>query len=182
LLTNTIAGVAPIRPKEKPSDVLPKKLLVLVGVAGLVAGLAVAAMAGARTGRTSTLFVTGGSPPEYISASGTTSTTFPDRLDTGDRIFSNDRLSDGRHQVGYDNEICTVTFDANDLCQTVGYISGKGEFEATWLWIARNMSKYGPHHFSGVIDGGTGAFANAHGQFQATVLANGTLRLSAALG
>src|SRR5262249_57267031 len=102
-----------------------------------------------------------GSAPEYISASGTTSTTFPGRLDTGDRIFSNDRLSDGRHQIGYDNEICTVTFDANDLCQVVGYITGKGEFEATWLWIGRNTAAYRPRPFSGVIDGRHGPFAHA---------------------
>ena len=160
----------------------PKKLLALAAVAGIVAGFAVVATAGTGRGSTTTLFLAGGSAPEYISVSGTTSTTFPDRLNTGDRIFSNDRLSDGRHQVGYSNEICTVTFNANDLCQVVGHITGKGEFEATWLWIRRNTSAYGPRHFSGVIDGGTGAFAGAHGQFEATVLANGSLRISASLG
>jgi hypothetical protein len=141
----------------------------------------VPAIAGTGSGPTLTLVLVGGSAPEYISSSGATSTTFPDRLNTGDRIFSNDRLSDGHHQVGYSNEICTVTFNANDLCQVVGYITGKGEFEATWLWIGRNTSTYGPHHFSGVFDGGTGAFAHAHGQFEATVLANGSLRFFASL-
>jgi hypothetical protein len=159
---------------------LRKKLFVLVAAAGIVAGLA-AATAAARSGPTFTLYLAGGSAPEYISASGMSSTRFPDRLKTGDRIFSNDRLSDGHHQVGYSNEICTVTFNANDLCQTVGYVTGKGEFEATWLWIGRNTSTYGPRHFNGVIDGGTGACANAHGQFEATVLANGSLRFSASL-
>ena len=161
---------------------LPNKLLVLMATVGIAAGFAAAAAAGTRGGPTLTLFLAGGSAPEYVSASGASSTTFPDRLKTGDRIFSNDRLSDGRRQVGYSNEICTVTFNANDLCQTVGHVNGKGEFEATWLWIGRNTSTYGPRHFSGVIDGGTGAFANAHGQFQATVLANGSLRFSASLG
>jgi hypothetical protein len=160
---------------------MKKRIAIVLGVALAAVALSVAAAA-ARSGPTMTLFLSGGSPPEYISASGTSSTTFPDQLNTGDRIFSNDRLSDGHHRVGYSNEICTVTFDANDLCQTVGYITGKGEFEATWLWIGRNTSNYGSHHFSGVIDGGTGAFANAHGQFNATVLANGSLRFSAPLG
>jgi hypothetical protein len=160
---------------------LPKKLLVLAAAGAIVAIGAAAAVAGTRSAPTLTLVLGKGSAPEYISASGATSTTFPDRLSTGDRIFSNDRLSDGHHQLGYDNEICTVTFNANDLCQVVGYITGKGEFEATWLWIGRNTSATGPRHFSGVIDGGTGDFANAHGQFDATVLANGSLRFSAQL-
>jgi hypothetical protein len=161
---------------------LPNKLLVLAAAVGIVTVVSAAAVAGTRSAPTLTLVLGKGSAPEFVSASGTTSTTFPDRLNTGDRIFSNDRLSDGHHHVGYDNEICTVTFTANDLCQVVGYITGKGEFEATWLWIGRNTSLWGPRHFSGVIDGGTGAFANAHGQFDATVLANGSLRFSASLG
>jgi hypothetical protein len=160
---------------------LPNKTLVLAAAVGIVATLSAVAGAGNRSAPTLTLVLEQGPGPEYISASGTTSTTFPDRLHTGDRIFSNDRLSDGHQQVGYDNEICTVTFNANDLCQVVGYITGKGEFEATWLWIGRNTSFYGPRHFAGVIDGGTGAFANAHGQFDASVLPNGSLRFSASL-
>jgi len=160
---------------------LPNKLIVLAAAVGIVAIVSAAAVAGTRNAPRLTLVLGNGSAPEYISASGTTSTTFPDRLNTGDRIFSNDRLSDGHRQLGYSNEICTVTYNANDLCQVVGYITGKGQFEATWLWIGRNTSAYGPRHFSGVIDGGTGAFANAHGQFDATVLANGSLRFSAQL-
>jgi hypothetical protein len=160
---------------------LKNKLVVLAAAVGIVAIASAAAVAATRSTPRLTLVLGKGSAPEYISASGTTSTSFPDRLNTGDRIFSNDRLSDGHHQVGYDNEICTVTFNANDLCQVVGYLTGKGEFEATWLWIGRNTSADGPRRFSGVIDGGTGAFANAHGQFDATVLANGSLRFTASL-
>jgi hypothetical protein len=160
---------------------LPKTSLVLGALAGIVAIAATAALAGPRAAPSLAFVLEKGSAPVYISASGTTSTTFPGRLNTGDRILSNDRLSDGHHQIGYDNEICTVTFTANDLCQVVGFIAGKGEFEATWLWIGRNTAAYRPRPFSGVIDGGTGAFASARGQFDATVLANGSLRFSAAL-
>jgi hypothetical protein len=39
----------------------------------------------------------------------------------------------------------------------------------------------GPSHFAGVIDGGTGAFANAKGQFSASPLPNGTLKIAATL-
>ena len=60
-------------------------------------------------------------------------------------------------------------------------LSGKGQIQASWLWIGRNGSLYGPPSFSGVIVGGTGAYSSAHGQFVAEVLPNGQLQLTAAL-
>lgn len=39
-------------------------------------------------------------------------------------------------------------------------------------------SAAGPRRWSGVIDGGTGAFADLHGGYEARILANGTLRIS----
>jgi hypothetical protein len=117
---------------------------------------------------------------EYLTSSGS-SQPFPGTLLAGDRIPSRDALLQGTRQVGYDNEPCTVTFDNNDLCQTIVVLAGKGQLEATWLWIGRNTSQYGPRRFTGVIDGGTGAYGHAKGQFTATTLPNGELRLTATL-
>ena len=150
----------------------------------LAAGAAVAAMfvgtaqgAGAR----STLsFVVQNHGTEYVTAAGSTS-VFPGRLQTGDRIFTRDLLLDRGHSIGYDNELCTVTFDDNDLCQTIVVLPGKGQIQASWLWIDRNASTYGPAHFNGVIDGGTGTFADARGQFSASLLPTGTLTFAATL-
>jgi hypothetical protein len=116
----------------------------------------------------------------YVTASGVTS-VFPGHLRTGDRIFSRDRLLRAGERVGYGNEVCTVTFDNNDLCHEMLVLNGKGDLEVSWLWVGRNASAYGPAHFDGIIDGGTGAYAHASGEFEATVLPTGTVQVTATL-
>jgi hypothetical protein len=152
--------------------------LVLTAAAGaaLLASTALGAAA-----PTTISFVVQNNGTEYQTRSGSTR-AFPGRLETGDRILTRDRLLEGTRAVGYDNEICTVTFDDNDLCQVMLVVPGRGEIEGTWLWIGRNRSASGPSHFSGVIDGGTGGFAHARGQFTASVLANGAPTITATLG
>ena len=117
---------------------------------------------------------------EFVTQTGTTS-SFPGHLSPGDRALSRDALISGSTVVGYDNELCTATLDNNDYCEVTLVLSGKGQIQASWLWIGRNGSLYGPPSFSGVIVGGTGAYSSAHGQFDAEVLPNGQLQLSAAL-
>src|SRR6516162_6462450 len=117
----------------------------------------------------------------YLTKTGL-STSFPGTLQTGDQIFARDTLLHGSTKIGYDNETCTVTFDNNDLCRVLSVFTGKGEVESTWIWIDRNSSAYGPSQFSGIIDGGTGSFEHANGQFDATALPNGAVRITARLG
>jgi hypothetical protein len=112
---------------------------------------------------------------EYLTAAGSTS-VFPGRLQAGDRILARDSLLRGARSIGYDDELCTVTLDNHDLWQVILVLPGKGQIQASWLWIRW------PSTFTGVIDGGTGTFAHATGQFTATVLRNGQLRITAALG
>jgi hypothetical protein len=116
----------------------------------------------------------------FVTQSGTTS-TFPGHLSPGDRVISRDALLSGTTVVGYDNELCTATLEDNDFCEVTLVLPGKGQIQASWLWIDRNGSLYGPPYFSGAIDGGTGAYDSARGQFDAEVLPNGELQLSAAL-
>ena len=116
----------------------------------------------------------------FVTQSGTTS-TFPGYLSPGDRALSRDALLSGSTVVGYDNELCTAVLDSNDYCEATLVLAGKGQLQASWLWIGRNGSLNGPPSFAGVIVGGTGAYASAHGQFDANVLPNGQLQLSAAL-
>jgi hypothetical protein len=141
-----------------------------------VAAVAVVSAATAQGARTpSTLsFVVENNDTVYVTAAGSTS-VFPGRLQTGDRILSRDSLLQGARSIGYDNELCTVTFDNHDLCQVMLVLPGKGQIQASWLWT------HWPSNFTGVIDGGTGAFAPATGQFTATALRNGTLKITATL-
>ena len=117
---------------------------------------------------------------EFVTAAGS-STSFPGRLITGDRIFARDSLLRAGTQIGYDNEVCTVTFDGNDLCHVAAVIKGKGSIQITWLWVGRNLSQNGPARFAGVIEGGTGAYAKATGQFTASALPNGELQINASI-
>jgi hypothetical protein len=144
----------------------------------LAAGAATAALVTATAqgaGAPSTLrFVVQNRGTEYVTAAGSTR-VFSGPLHTGDRILTRDELLQGARSIGYDNELCTVTLDDHDLCQAIVVLTGKGQIQASWLWIRW------PRNFTGVIDGGTGAFAHAQGQFTATVLRNGALRITATL-
>jgi hypothetical protein len=144
----------------------------------LAAGAAVAALFTATAhgdGTASTLtFVVENHGTQYVTAAGSTS-VFPGRLQPGDRILTRDSLLQGARSIGYDNELCTVTLENHDLCQVMLVLPGKGQIQASWLWIRW------PSNFTGVIDGGTGAFAHAGGQFTATVLRNGALKITATL-
>jgi hypothetical protein len=150
-------------------------------VAALAAGALTAGSQASTPDSRSLTYTVRNARTAYLTKTGL-STGFPGTLQTGDEIFTRDTLLQGSTQVGYDNETCTVTFDNNDLCRVASVFAGQGETEATWLWINRNSSEYGPSHFSGVIDGGTGSFEHATGQFDATALPNGTLRITASLG
>jgi hypothetical protein len=157
---------------------LRKVYLALAGLA--LIGELVAASAAAADTPASFSFVVRNTGTEYITRAGTSS-SYPGRLVTGDQILSRDVLLQGGQPIGFDNEACTVTFDDNDLCRDMSVFAGRGDVEATWLWVDRNSSEYGPRLFAGVIDGGTGAFTGATGHFAATVLPNGELEITAHL-
>jgi hypothetical protein len=158
-----------------------KRLTCAALLAAAVGAGAFTAVTEASTHHTPSLaYIVRNNGTAYLTKTGL-GTSFPGKLQTGDQIFARDTLLEGATKVGYDNETCTVTFDNNDLCRVVSVFPGKGEMEASWLWINRNTSDYGPSHFSGIIDGGTGSFAHAHGQFNATALPNGTLEITALL-
>jgi hypothetical protein len=151
--------------------------LVLAAAAGV--GLSASSALGARAShQVSWLLENTGL--EFVTSSGSTQ-AFPGHLQTGDRILGRDAVIQGNRRVGYGNELCTVTYDANDLCQTIVVLPGKGQVAVSWLWIGRNSSLYGPLRFQGVIEGGTGAYARARGQFTAEALSTGNLRVTATL-
>jgi len=151
-------------------------------LAGAIAGgvLTTSSEASARSS-SSLSYVVHNAGIAYLTKTGLTR-SFPGRLQTGDEIFTRDLLFQGSTKVGYDNENCTVTFDNNDVCRVLAVFTGKGDVESTWIWIGRNSSQLGPSHFSGIIVGGTGAFERARGQFDASALPDGTLRITAHLG
>jgi hypothetical protein len=157
----------------------PKLLVLAIVVAATTALVAVVVTGGANAGAARTVsYLVRNNGIEYVTATGS-SNTFPGRLVTGDRIFARDSRLRAGVQIGYDNELCTVTFDGNDLCHVAPVFKGRGSIQITWLWVGRNLSQSGPPRFAGVIEGGTGAYANAAGQFTASMLSTGELEINA---
>lgn len=108
---------------------------------------------------------------QFLTAAGASS-VYPGRLQPGDRILSRDTFLHEGHLVGYDDEVCTVTVDDHFLCQIMAELRGRGQIHASWLLL------HWPDGFTGVIDGGTGHFANAAGTFTYTPEPNGPAKIT----
>jgi hypothetical protein len=139
----------------------------VLGVALAAVGLSVAASSALAKPGTLTV-VAKGTGTVFVTHRGLVTSKYPGALVTGDRIFSEGREFIAGKAAGFDNEECTVTFNGNDLCHDVAVLTGRGEIELTYLLVGRNHSTSGQKHFSGIIDGDTGEFQDAHGTFQAT--------------
>ena len=118
---------------------------------------------------------------QFFTSSGPI-TGFPTKpLVPGDRIIGQDRILQHGRAAGHDNEACTVSFDRDVLCQDIIILNGQGDLQASWTvqWPATGTR--GPASFDGVIDGGTGRFAAAHGTFHAATLPDGDLQITAVI-
>jgi hypothetical protein len=80
----------------------------------------------------------------------------------GDQAILRDDLLQGGNVVGYDNSICTITFNDNVLCTGVFAFTNKGDVSITTL-IRNELVGNGPSVFDVAITGGTFAYGNAHG-------------------
>ena len=109
-------------------------------------------------------------------------TGFPTRpLAPGDRIAGQDRLLQGGVPAGHDDEVCTVGFSRDVLCQAIAIIDGHGDLQASWSFRWPATGTQGPASFDGIIDGGTGRFRAAHGWFHARALPGGDLQVTATI-
>ena len=101
---------------------------------------------------------------EYVPAGGRPTANPSNNLipTIGDEIIVRESLSQGSTVVGYDNVVCTDTFNDNALCDAVFAITGKGDIHGTAL-IRGDFGPNAPSVFDGSIDGGTFAYAHASG-------------------
>jgi hypothetical protein len=158
---------------------LAASALAALAVAGGAAGAAAAQATPHAPGQLT--FVSQLTAIRFFTASGPI-TGFPTSpLVPGDRIIGQDRiLQDGR-PVGHDNEVCTISFGRDVLCQDIIILNGQGDLQASWTvqWPATGTR--GPASFDGVISGGTGRFAAAHGTFHAATLPDGDMQITAVI-
>src|SRR5215469_13930117 len=108
---------------------------VLAGVltATALAGGAAAAAAQASTHPTGPLtFDLQRTALRFFSSTGPI-TGFPTGpLAPGDRIVGQDRLLQGGVPAGHDDEVCTVGFSRDVLCQAIVSFNGPGDVQASW--------------------------------------------------
>jgi hypothetical protein len=90
----------------------------------------------------------------------------------GDRIIIREDLMQGTVAVGWDNIVCTVTFNDNLQCDAMYAITNRGDIHLTAL-LRGGAGQTGPSVFDAVVDGGTFAYANAHGYDHIVNLPNG---------
>jgi hypothetical protein len=154
--------------------------LAALAVAGCAAGTAAAQAAPHAPGQLT--FASQLAAIRFFTASGPI-TGFPTRpLVPGDRIIGQDRILQEGRAVGRDNEACTISFGRDVLCQDTVILDGQGDLQTSWTvrWPAAGTR--GPASFDGVIDGGTGRFAAAHGTFHAATLPDGDMQVTAVIG
>jgi hypothetical protein len=154
--------------------------LAALAVAGCAAATAAAQVAPHAPGQLT--FTSQLTAIRFFSNSGPI-TGFPTTpLVPGDRIIGQDRIQQDGRPTGHDNEACTVSFGRDVLCQDIIILDGQGDLQASWTvqWPAAGTR--GPASFDGVIDGGTGRFAAAHGTFHAATLPDGNMQITAEIG
>jgi hypothetical protein len=99
---------------------------------------------------------------------GTINPTAPPQI--GDRFILRHDLFEGLTNVGYDNVVCTVTFNDNLLCDVMFALAGKGDLHGTALLRGGASVNGPPSVFDATIDGGTFAYASARGMIHITAV------------
>ena len=158
---------------------------VLAGVltaAALAGGATAAAAAQASTHTTGPLaFDLQRTALQFFTSTGPI-TGFPTSpLAPGDRIIGQDRVLEDGVLAGYDDEVCTVGFTRDVLCQDIVILAGRGDVQVSWSFRWPATGSTGPASFDGIIDGGTGRFRAAHGWFHAHALPGGDLQITATI-
>ena len=153
--------------------------LAVLAIAGCAAGAATAQATPHAPGQLT--FASQLTAIRFFTASGPI-TGFPTSpLVPGDRIIGQDRIRHEGRPAGHDNETCTISFGRDVLCQDIVVLDGQGDLQTSWTvqWPAAGTR--GPASFDGVIDGGTGRFAAAHGTFHAATLPGGDMQITAVI-
>ena len=162
------------------------RTLVLAGalaaalLAGAAAGAAAAQASGHTPGRLT--FEVQPTARQFITSAGAISGFPTGPLAPGDRIIGRDRLLQGGAQVGHDDEVCTVGFARDVLCQDIAGFDGRGDVQSSWSFRWPATGSNGPASFDGIVDGGTGAFGGARGTFHAQTLPDGDQQITASIG
>jgi hypothetical protein len=84
----------------------------------------------------------------------------------GDTFIIRDDILQNGANVGFDNVLCTVTFNDNVLCHAVFAFTNKGDITVQAL-VRGEAGQTSPKVFDVAVTGGTFAYRNAHGDAHA---------------
>jgi hypothetical protein len=137
-------------------------LLVAVAVGGGVAVAVTASQAGASSEFTLSSHLTN---LEFITAQAGPSTAIPTSpMVPGDRLLTRDDLTQNGSPVGHLENMCTLTFNNEFMCEETIALTNRGDLHSSFLARASQASVFGfPKVYDLIVDGGTFAFHNAHG-------------------
>ena len=106
----------------------------------------------------------------FVSASGTSSPYPAGPLSPGDRVIGQDDLTQHGTTVGTGFETCTVNFGLNIPCDYMAELTDTGDLHLAWTFQWPASGTGGPLEWDGVLDGGTGRYADTIGTFHAQAL------------
>jgi hypothetical protein len=142
-----------------------RKVLALLAALAVGGGIAVAvpaSQAGASSEFTLGSHLTN---IEFITAQAGPSASFPaSPMVPGDRLLTRDDLTENGAPVGHLENLCTLTFNDEFMCEGTWALTNRGDLHTSFLARASQPSVLGfPKVYDLIVDGGTFAFRNAHG-------------------
>jgi hypothetical protein len=102
---------------------------------------------------------------EFITAQAGPSTSLPaSPMVPGDRLITRDDLTQNGSPVGHLENMCTLTFNNEFMCEQTFALTNRGDMHSFFLARGNRPSVFGfPAVYDLIVDGGTFAFRNAHG-------------------
>jgi hypothetical protein len=161
---------------------LRRPLLALLALAGLagsaLAGCSASEAAASNASKPTTRtisFLAQTTDRLFLTESGASS-QYPSRpLAPGDRVIDHENISENGTKVGNAYELCTVSLGLYVLCDYEVDFGNAGTIRASWTFQWPASGTAGPPSWSGVVEGGTGLYRNAIGEFHVNAQPNGDL-------
>jgi hypothetical protein len=158
-----------------------RKILAVVVALVVGGGITVAATASQAGASTEFTVVSHLTNFEFAQAKGTSLVpSLP--FVVGDRFMFRTDLIENGSNVGYTNEMCTVIFNDNVMCDEIYALTNRGDLHITTLLRGAAGPSSIPKAADLIVDGGTFAFRNAHGSAHIVTLPNGDQSVAFSLG
>ena len=100
----------------------------------------------------------------------------------GDRLVERSELIENGTTAGFENTVCTVTFNDNVMCDGIYALTNQGDLHTSTLSRGAAGPAGIPTVADLIVDGGTFAFRNAHGSAHVVRSSNGESLITFTVG